>query len=103
MTWINAIRRDSLKGMVRAWQPRGVAEEDMVKMGICRLPWFVVKDKTAKETYSGDDLGKATAAFRKLMGKPAPKALTPDKDTQVKKTNPEVRKPLKPQKNSKMR
>lgn len=69
MTWINAIRRDSLKGTVRAWQPRGLAEGDMVKMGVTRLPWFIVKDKTAKETYSGDDLKKAVAAFRKVAGK----------------------------------
>ncbi len=68
VTWINAIRRDSLKGGVRAWQPRGVAEDAMVKMGITRVPWYVVKDSKGKETYSGDDLKKAMAAFRKVMG-----------------------------------
>lgn len=73
MTWVNAIRRDSLKGVVRAWQPRGVVEEDMVRMGVVRVPWFVVKDKGAKETYSGDDLKAAAAEFRKLMEKQAPK------------------------------
>ncbi len=66
MTWVNAIRRDSLKGVVRAWQPRGLAEDDMVKLGVARLPWFVIKDKTAKEIYAGDDLKEAMAAFRKL-------------------------------------
>ncbi len=70
MTWVNAIRRDSLKGVVRAWQPRGVVEEDMVKMGVTRLPWFIVKDKSGKETYAGDDLKKAMAEFRKVAGKP---------------------------------
>ncbi len=69
MTWINAIRRDSLKGVVRAWQPRGISEGDMVKMGITRLPWFIVKDKGAKETYAGDDLKEAISAFRKAAGK----------------------------------
>ncbi len=68
VTWINAIRRDSLKGGVRAWQPRGVAEDAMVKMGVTRVPWYVVKDSKGKETYSGDDLKKAMAAFRKVMG-----------------------------------
>lgn len=73
MTWVNAIRRDSLKGVVRAWQPRGVVEEDMVRMGVVRVPWFVVKDKGANETYAGDDLKAAAAEFRKLMEKQAPK------------------------------
>ena len=73
MTWINAIRRDSLKGAVRAWQPRGLAEEDMVKMGVSRLPWFVVKDKQGKETYSGEDLKDAVKAFRKEIDKKDPK------------------------------
>ncbi len=69
MTWVNSIRRDSLKGAVRAWQPRGLAEEDMVKLGVARLPWFIVKDKNGKETYAGDDLNKASIAFRKVMEK----------------------------------
>ncbi len=68
MTWINAIRRDSLKGAVRAWQPHGMAGEDMVKMGVSRLPWYIVKDNKGKETYAGDDLKKAVSAFRKVMG-----------------------------------
>ena len=68
-TWVNAIRRDSLKGAVRAWQPRGVAEDDMVKMGVARLPWYIVKDNKGKETYAGDDLKEAVAAFRKEMKK----------------------------------
>lgn len=69
MTWTSFIRRDSLKGGVHAWQPRGLAEEDMVKMGVARLPWFIVKDKNGKETYSGDDLKEAVKGFRKNMGK----------------------------------
>lgn len=84
MTWINAIRRDSLKGVVRAWQPRGIAEGDMVKMGVTRLPWFIVKDKTAKETYAGDDLKKAMAAFRKVAGKPDPKSSKAEAKTETK-------------------
>lgn len=85
-TWVNAIRRDSLKGMTRAWQPRGLAEGSMVRLGVRRLPWFVVKDKDAKEAYAGSDIKEATAAFRKLMGKPDPKAAKAEKD----KTGPEA-------------
>ena len=84
-TWVNAIRRDSLKGMTRAWQPRGLAEGSMVKLGVRRLPWFVVKDKDAKEAYAGSDIKEATAAFRKLMGKPDPKAAKAEKDNDMEK------------------
>ena len=80
LTWINAIRRDSLKGAVRAWQPRGVIEDDMVSMGVVRLPWLIVKDKGAREAYAGDDLAEAMAAFRKLAGKPDPKAAAKAKE-----------------------
>lgn len=69
MTWVNAIRRDSLKGVVRAWQPRGLAEEDIVKMGVARLPWFIVKDKNGNETYGGDDVDAAVKAFKKEIDK----------------------------------
>lgn len=88
MTWVNAIRRDSLKGVVRAWQPRGIAEGDMVKMGVTRLPWFIVKDKTAKEIYAGDDLKKAMAEFRKAAGKPDPKST---KSEAKKETKEEIK------------
>ena len=127
-TWVNAIRRDSVKGMVRAWMPRGVVSEEMVRMGVTRLPWYIVKDKGAKEVYAGDDLAKATAAFRKLMGKPDTKATKVDKDKDkdkdkekgkdkpksdskpaknktpkaapVQKPRPVAKEPIKPQKNS---
>lgn len=69
MTWISSMRRDSITGVIRAWQPKGIAEEDMVKLGVRQLPWIIIKDKDGKETYSGDDLKKATAAFRKEMKK----------------------------------
>ena len=128
ITWVNAIRRDSVKGVVRAWVPRGVVEEDMVRMGVTRLPWYIVKDKAAKEVYAGDDLAVATAAFRKLMGRPDPKATQVDKGkdkdkdkdeekgkdksdskpaknkthkaSPVQKPRPLAKEPLKPQKTS---
>lgn len=67
--WIGSIRFDSIKGVVRGWNPKGIAEEDLVKLGVIRLPWIIVKDKSGKESYSGDDLKKATAQFHKEMSK----------------------------------
>ena len=79
MTWMGAIRRDSLKGVVRAWQPYGLGEDDMVKLGVTRLPWYIVKDKNGRESYAGSDIEAAVSAFRKEMDrkdpKPAPKAV----------------------------
>lgn len=89
ITWVNAIRRDSLKTMVRAWQPRGMAEPSMARLGVTRLPWFVVKDKNAHEAYAGGDLAEALAAFRKLMGKPDPKAAKAEKDKTGSEAAPE--------------
>ncbi len=69
MTWTMAIRNDSITGVVRAWQPKGIAEDEMVKLGIVRIPWFIVKDKDGNESYAGDDLKKAADQFRKEMNK----------------------------------
>lgn len=69
LTWTVAIRSDSISGVVRAWQPKGIAEEDMVKLGVVRIPWFIVKDKDGNESYHGDDLKDAAAQFRKEMTK----------------------------------
>lgn len=88
MTWVNAIRRDSIKGVVRAWQPRGIVEADMVKMGVTRPPWIIVKDKGAKEVYAGADLKEAVETFRRLMGKPDPKAAKTDKDKPEAESKP---------------
>lgn len=67
LAWVNSIRRDSLEGMIRAWMPGGIADPDMVRLGVTRVPWYVVKGKGGSVSYEGDDLGKAVEAFRKAM------------------------------------
>lgn len=75
MSWVAAIRSDSLTKAVRGWEPRGLADEKMAILGVMRIPWLIVKDKAGKEIYAGQDLKKATEVFRKEMdkGKPAKK------------------------------
>lgn len=108
-SWVSPLRYDSIKGVVRGWQPKGIAEDEMVKLGVIRLPWIIVKDKSGTETYSGDDLKAAVAAFRKEMKKPDKKLdkkedkkpEKPDKpDKPENKPNkPDLsKKPVKPQK-----
>jgi len=69
ITWMMMTRRDTLKGVVRAWMPHGLADKNATGLGIAQLPWIVVTGKGAKELYSGTDLQKATAAFRLEMNK----------------------------------
>lgn len=93
MTWISAIRNDSLKGAVRAWQPKGIAEEEMLRLGVIRVPWIIVKDKDGKETYSGDDLKEAVSAFRKEMDKKEPAAKNKPKAPENNKPKKVLTKP----------
>ena len=67
MTWVSSMRNDSLKSTVRGWMPRGMADEEISRAGVSRLPWFRVTGKDGKETYSGSDLKDAAKAFRKEM------------------------------------
>lgn len=69
MAWRGSIRRDSLKGAVRAWLPYGLSDENMVKLGVYRIPWIIVKDKSGAVKYAGTDLKEAASEFRKEMGK----------------------------------
>lgn len=71
MSWVNATRRDSVKTVVRAWTPQGIASQDIINLGVSRYPWFMVIRKDGSDAYSGPDLKDAVAAFRKEMDKKA--------------------------------
>lgn len=89
MAWINAVRRDTVKAVVNAWMPRGVADSLAVSIGVARTPWFVVIGKGGKESYSGDDLKETLAAFRKDMKRKdsAPKSSPKKENASTSKTN----------------
>lgn len=67
MVWLNAARRDTVRNVVSAWVPHGVADKNMVSLGVARIPWYIVTGKGGKEVYAGDVLKEAIAAFRKEM------------------------------------
>jgi len=69
MAWINSVSRDTVKGVVNSWIPRGVSDPKTIDMGVSRTPWFMVIDKDGKSTYAGDDAKDALTAFRKEMKK----------------------------------
>lgn len=86
MIWVATLRRDTLKGVVQGWMPHGIADKKMVRLGIGRIPWVIVTGKNAQSLYSGNDINKATAAFRKGMS--ASKGVTKDgKSKQNPKNN----------------
>ncbi len=79
MVWVNSTRRDTIGGLVRSWVPRGVADRDMVGMGVVRVPWFVITGRGGTEAYSGSELKKALDVFRKEMDRKKKKDSKPGK------------------------
>lgn len=84
MIWVQTIRNDSTAGVVRGWMPQGLADNNMAKLGIGRIPWWIVTDRNARQVYSGNDLKKAVSAFRKEMGKKDPPKKTAPKGAGAK-------------------
>lgn len=67
MSWTARVRRDSLSGIIRAWNMHAEADTDMIRMGVERTPWFVVLDAKGKRKYAGDDPQVADSLFRKTI------------------------------------
>lgn len=67
MAWINSTRTDTVKGLVRSWVPRGLADPAMVELGVSRIPWFVVVGADSRKAYSGPDPAQALQAFRSAL------------------------------------
>lgn len=56
--WAYQVKRDSIKGTLRAIMPKGLADENIIALGIGETPWFVVTKK-GKLLYSGSDFESA--------------------------------------------
>lgn len=69
LTWTSALRRDTLKGAVRARLPREYAEPYVMALGLGKAPWYIVADGKGKILYSGDSAEKAGGRFRAEAGK----------------------------------
>lgn len=69
LAWSFPLRSDSLSKTVRAWAPKGVNDETLMKLGINRVPSLIVIDSNGKKIYKGSDGEKAASEFRKLMKK----------------------------------
>lgn len=69
MVWINSLRSDTINGIIRAWMPQGLADQNLTRLGVTRIPWLVVVRKNGEYAYSGSTLKDAVVAFRKEMDK----------------------------------
>lgn len=67
VTWMSAIRYDTLSKVVRGWAPHGLADENLVKAGVSCLPWYRVASSAGKVEYSGADLDSALTVFKRRM------------------------------------
>lgn len=67
LSWVQTIRTDSLKNVVKAWLPLSFANEKAIDMGVDRTPFFIVADKKGKQIYRGDNPGKASELFLKSL------------------------------------
>lgn len=64
-SWRYQIRGDTLKGAVRAWMPLGFSDTTAARLGVVRLPYFVVIARGGKIRYQGSDADKAMSLIRK--------------------------------------
>ncbi len=67
VTWMSALRYDTLSKVVRGWAPHGLTDENLVKAGVSRLPWYRVASAKGKVEYSGAELDSALKVFRRQM------------------------------------
>lgn len=66
LTWQTSLRRDTIRGALRARMARELADPIMIRLGVKAPAWYVVINGKGKISYSGSDLRTATSTFRKL-------------------------------------
>lgn len=64
--WRRHLRKDTVPDMKRLWLPLGTADTLAIKMGIRKLPYFLVINPKGKETYRGTDWDEAVKKFESL-------------------------------------
>lgn len=67
MSWIRTMRDDTIKGLVRGWIPLSYNDESIKAFDIRRTKYFIVTDSGGAIKYRGEDAGRATTEFRKIV------------------------------------
>lgn len=65
--WRNAVYGDSLKHVVRAWMPLGLADRRLMALAVTRTPFFIVLDNNGSQVYRGENPDSASRSLRSLM------------------------------------
>lgn len=65
-SWLDNLRRDSMVGVLRGRIAREYSDPDMMRFGVEKTPWIIIVDGNGKCRYSGPDIAKGTALYRKL-------------------------------------
>lgn len=69
IAWRSPLRGDSIKNVVRAWAPAGLADSRIMTLCVPRSPYYIVFDNGGKQRYRGSETKDAFAKFRSLMKK----------------------------------
>lgn len=68
MAWKRAVRQDTCT-WTSVWSGAGPSSNGADRIGISRLPYYVVADSTGRTVYTGTSTSKAGAEYRKLIKK----------------------------------
>lgn len=63
LTWNRHLEQDSIVGIKRMWMPLGTADSTAMKMGVRRIPYYIVLSPEGKELYRGDNWKEAANKF----------------------------------------
>ena len=63
---LQAISRDSTVAVRTEWVPLGLSDKNVQRLGIRKVPYIIVVDKSKKTVYSGSDIDEALKEFEKL-------------------------------------
>lgn len=65
--WRSQVRGDTIRNVARLWTPAGLADENIMKLGVTRSPFFIVMGPEGKQLYRGSEMDSAMNEFRRLM------------------------------------
>ncbi|MDE5843004.1 MAG: hypothetical protein K2H35_04640 [Muribaculaceae bacterium] len=63
-TWTYAVKDDSLRRVLHVWMPRGIADENLMRLGVNGTPWWVVIGPDGRLKYSDRDGEAAIKKFK---------------------------------------
>lgn len=82
ITWRASMENDSLPKAINAWMPFATAGNRERLLGVTSTPYIIVVSAEGDQIYRGQDIAKASAAYRKLLPAKARKSAEKDSKTQ---------------------